>query len=70
MAHAHEASALMATTDYLNDRAATELDLAVVLHAAGQHDDAGRAARHAIQIWELRRTPSCPALARQAFGLE
>jgi class 3 adenylate cyclase/tetratricopeptide (TPR) repeat protein len=66
---AREASALMATTDYLHDRAGTELDLALVLRAAGQDEDAVKAANHAIQLWELKGNTVSAAHARTEFNL-
>jgi class 3 adenylate cyclase/tetratricopeptide (TPR) repeat protein len=66
---AREASALMTTTDYLNDRAATELDLSIVLHAAGERQAALEAAMLAIQLWALKGNTVAPARARTEFGL-
>ncbi len=63
------AAALMATTDYLHDRADTQLDLAIVLRAAGRRDDAANAARDAVRLWEMKgNTVSAPA-ARAEFGI-
>jgi tetratricopeptide (TPR) repeat protein len=63
------AAALMATTDYLHDRADTQLDLAIVLRAAGRRDDAANAARDGVRLWEMKGNTVSAAAARAEFGI-
>ncbi len=65
-----DAAALMASTDYLHDRADTQLDLAIVLRAAGRRDDATSAARDAVRLWERKGNTVSAAAARAEFGIE
>ena len=51
---AREAATLMAASDFLHHRADTELDLAIVLRAAGHLHEATAAAQRAIHLWELK----------------
>jgi predicted ATPase/class 3 adenylate cyclase len=66
---ADEASELMATTDYLDDRAGTERDRALVLRAAGRHADAVGAAQSAVTLWDQKGNVISAARARAEFGL-
>ena len=66
---AREASALMATTDYLPDTADTEYDLAIVLRATSDHDGAIEAVTHAIDVWDRKGIAVLPDRARAEFGL-
>ena len=66
---AEEASALLAATDYLDDRAGAELDRAIVLRAAARNEYAIAAAREAVALWELKGNVTSAARARAEFGL-
>ena len=59
----------MAATDYLHDRADTQLDLAIVLRAAGRQDEATSAARDAVRLWERKGNTVSAAAARAEFGI-
>jgi tetratricopeptide (TPR) repeat protein len=51
---AHEAAALMDATDYLIQRGEASLDLATVLHAAGQTEEALEMARRARELYQAK----------------
>jgi hypothetical protein len=51
---AREADALFEGTDALIDHGECLLDLADVLRAAGDHDEAGEAARAALALYEQK----------------
>ena len=65
---AREASILMATTDYLNDRAAIGLNLAIVLRAAGRQEEAANAFRSALRTWEDKGNSVAAANAHRIYG--
>ncbi len=64
---AREASILMATTDYLNDRAAIDLNLAIVARAAGRLDEADNAFRNALRTWEDKGNSVAAANAHRLY---
>ena len=65
---AREAAALVATTDYVSEIGDTELDLAIVLRAAGRDDEAAAAVTRAIDLWDRKGNAVGPARARAEFA--
>ena len=65
---AREAAALVATTDYVSEIGDTQLDLAIVLRAAGRDDEAAAAVARAIDLWDRKGNTVGPARARAEFA--
>jgi tetratricopeptide (TPR) repeat protein len=63
-----EAVALIARTDWLNQRAGAQLDLAEVLELAGRRDEATAAVEEALRLYEAKENVVAAAKARVRFA--